>query len=347
MLKLYGGGVAVFAGSRARSLLLILSLALLGFGPMAGAIVRAQDTDRGPAAPATGSPRGAGVRVTGGADDADASGGADSDGQGGASRSENREMFLSWMIRASGPIGLVIALMSFYLIALVVWMALNYRAPVAVPPDLVHEVQGLLDQSKFNEAYQRLMEDPSFLARVLAAGVRKLPAGLTQAQRAMELANEDATMQMEHRTTYLATVGTLGPMIGLVGTVYGMIKSFQVIATAGSSPQASQLAEGISTALFATLEGIALSIPAIYFYALFRNRIARLSLEVGMIAEPLLEQFAPGVRSSQGSPGTGPVVSPTHPAHAHPFAVSAALAAASGNASRPALPSADPSPTLD
>ena len=56
-------------------------------------------------------------------------------------------------------------------------------------------------------------------------------------------------------------------MIGLVGTVYGMILSFRVIATAGSSPQASQLADGISTALFATLEGIALSIPAIYFYA--------------------------------------------------------------------------------
>jgi biopolymer transport protein ExbB len=343
MLKLCSRGVALFAGSR--SLLLILGLVLVGFGPLAVATVRAQDTDRGPTAPGSGSPRG--VRVTGGVDDADATGGAESDGPGGASRSGSAEPFLNWMIRASGPIGLAIALMSFYLIALVVWMALNYRAPVAVPPELVHEVQGLLDQSKFNEAYQHLLEDPSFLASVLAAGVRKLPAGVAPAQRAMELANEDATMQMEHRTTYLATVGTLGPMIGLVGTVYGMIKSFQVIATAGSSPQASQLAEGISTALFATLEGIALSIPAIYFYALFRNRIARLSLEVGMIAEPLLEQFAPGVRSSSGSSGAGPVVAPSHPAHAHPFAVSAALAAASGNASRPALPPAESAPTHD
>ena len=223
---------------------------------------------------------------------------ADADGQGRPSRLDPNGTFLSWMIRASGPIGLVIALMSFYLIALIVWMALNYRAPVAVPGEVVHEVQGFLEQSKYNEAYQRLLEDSSFLARVLAAGVRKLAAGLVPAQRAMELANEDATMEMEHRTTYLATVGTLGPMIGLVGTVYGMILSFRVIAVEGSSPQASQLAEGISTALFATLEGIALSIPAIYFYALFRNRIARLSLEVGMTAEMLLEQFAPGVRMS-------------------------------------------------
>ncbi len=341
MLKLCGRGFAFFTGFRARSLFMFL--VLVGLGPMAGVIAHAQDTDRG----ANASARGGDVRVTGGADDADTSGGAESDGSAGASRFDSREPFLNWMIRASGPIGLVIALMSFYLIALVVWMALNYRAAVAVPPELVHEVQGLLDHSKFNEAYQRLLEDGSFLSRVLAAGVRKLPAGLAQAHRAMELANEDATMQMEHRTTYLATVGTLGPMIGLVGTVYGMILSFRVIATEGSSPQASQLAAGISTALFATLEGIALSIPAIYFYALYRNRIARLSLEVGMIAEPLLEQFAPGVRSTSTSPGAGTASAPSHPAHVHPFAVSAALAAASGNASRPALPTADSSSTLD
>ena len=210
---------------------------------------------------------------------------------------DGSESFLHWMRRASGPIGIVIAAMSFYLIALVVWMAFQYRKAVAVPEALVREVGDLLAQKQFTEAYQRLSADHSFLARVLAAGVRKLPAGLAHAQRAMEMANDDVTMEMEHRTTYLATVGTLGPMIGLVGTVYGMILSFRVIATAGASPQASQLAAGISTALFATLEGIAVSIPAIYFYALYRNRIARLSLEVALAAESLLEQFSPGVRA--------------------------------------------------
>ena len=129
----------------------------------------------------------------------------------------------------------------------------------------------------------------------------------------MELANEDVTMEMEHRTTYLATVGTLGPMIGLVGTVYGMIMAFHVIAIEGSSPQASQLAAGISTALYATLEGIAISIPAIFFYAIYRNRIARLSLEVGMTAEPLLEQFAPGVRPVAPGPGGQPWRGPSAP----------------------------------
>ena len=236
---------------------------------------------------------------------------------------------------------IVIAVMSFYLIALVVWMAIHYRTPAAIPPDLVRDVQNLLEQNKFNEAYHRLAEDSSFLARVLASGVRKLPSGVSQALRAMELANEDVTMEMEHRTTYLATVGTLGPMIGLVGTVYGMIMAFQVIAIEGSSPQASQLAAGISTALYATLEGIAISIPAIFFYAMYRNRIARLSLEVGMTAEPLLEQFAPGVRPAVPGPAANHSPAPAPSAHPHPFALSATLAATGASAARPALPSAD------
>ena len=253
-------------------------------------------------------------------------------------RADGSDSVLGGVLHASAPVvivALVIAAMSFYLIALVVWMALNYRTLVAIPPALVQDIQDLLDQTKYNEAYHRLVGDSSFLAQVLAAGVRKLPAGLSQ-RSAAELANEHTTMEMEHRTTYLATVGTLGPMIGLVGTVYGMIKAFSVIANEGSSLQAADLASGISTALYSTLFGIAISIPAIFFYAMYRNLIARLSLEVGMTAEPLLDQFAPGVRTSgSSSPAT------TSPLHPHPFAVSAALAAAGSGANppRPALPS--------
>lgn len=217
------------------------------------------------------------------------------------------EPLQSWLVR--NLITLVILGLSFYLVALVVWMSFEYRRRVAIPEPLIEEVSDLVSQKRYNEAYGRLAASPSFLARVLAAGVRRLPAGLPAAQRAMEMANDDVTMEMEHRTTYFATVGTLGPMIGLLGTVYGMILSFGVIAEAGQSPQASQLAAGISTALIATLEGIGIAVPAIVCYAIFRNRISRLSLEVAMTAESLLDQFTPGVRSPHplaaavGNPG--------------------------------------------
>jgi biopolymer transport protein ExbB len=239
------------------------------------------------------------------------------------------ESFFALLWQRAGVIEVVISGMSVYLIALVVWMTFQYRKGVAVPDHLVREVTDLLAQRRFGDAYQRLIVDSSFLARVLAAGVRKLPTGQAPALRAMEMANDDTTMEMEHRTTYLATVGTLGPMIGLVGTVYGMILSFRVIAMAGSNPQAGEIARGISLALFATLEGIALSIPAIYFYALFRNRIARLSLEVAMAAESLLEQFSPGVRTP-------------HPLATAATSVAQHPGAGGGGPSRSALPTDRP-----
>ena len=310
-------------------LLLLAGIGLWVAERWTSAPVYAQDRSSPPASATNPTPGGG---SSAGADDE--GGGLDADA--GTPRVDARESFLSWMVRASGWIGLVIALMSFYLIALVVWMSLHYRTAAAVPRELVSDVQELLEQNKYNDAFHRLLGDTSFVGRVLAAGVRKLPSGLAQAQRAMELANEDATMEMEHRTTYLATVGTLGPMIGLVGTVYGMIMAFRVIALTGASAQANQLAAGISTALFATLEGIAISIPAIYFYAMFRNRIARLSLEVGLAAEPLLEQFARGIRTT---PSTA--AAPAPPTHPHPFAVSAALAAAASAGPRSALPPAE------
>ena len=203
-----------------------------------------------------------------------------------------QESFLRWMARSSGPIGVVLLLMSFYMIALVVWMFFEYRRGTAVPERLVGDLNNLLVSKQYTPAFDRLARDESFLGRVLAAGVRKLPNGQPAAYRAMQLVNDDVTMEMEHRTTALATIGTLGPLIGLFGTVYGMIIAFRVMSASGQ-PQADQLAGGISTALFATLLGIGVAIPAITFYAFFRNRIARLSMEVELAAEAMIEQFAP------------------------------------------------------
>ena len=70
-----------------------------------------------------------------------------------------------------------------------------------------------------------------------------------------------------------------------------MINSFQTIATGGATPEASELANGISTALFTTLIGLAIAIPAIAAYNIMRNRVARLMLEVGILSENLMSRF--------------------------------------------------------
>ena len=76
------------------------------------------------------------------------------------------------------------------------------------------------------------------------------------------------------------------------GTVQGMIASFDVIARSSSAPNAADLAEGISTALFTTLVGLCIAIPAIAAYNILRNRVARLVLEVGIVSEGLMSRFS-------------------------------------------------------
>jgi biopolymer transport protein ExbB len=114
---------------------------------------------------------------------------------------------------------------------------------------------------------------------------------------------EEVVVGMESRISYLATIGTLGPMIGLVGTVWGMIQSFSEIASAGGTqPRADQVAAGISTALFITLEGVSLSVPAIFFYAFFRNKIALIAMEATIVADRTISAFWQAAKQQTGQP---------------------------------------------
>ena len=101
---------------------------------------------------------------------------------------------------------------------------------------------------------------------------------------------------------YLTMFGTLGPMIGLVGTIWGMIMSFQEIATAaGAQPRPEKVAEGISTALFITLEGVSLSVPAIFFFAYFRNRIAQMTMEASRVADRTITSLIAAAKAVKAS----------------------------------------------
>ena len=121
----------------------------------------------------------------------------------------------------------------------------------------------------------------------------------------MQEVGEEENMKMEHRLSYMALIGTISPMVGLFGTVHGMISSFQVIAVAGQSPEPDKLAEGISTALFTTLVGLFIAIPAIAAYSILKNRVQRLVLEVGIYSEGLMSRFENvGTTGSSSSPSS-------------------------------------------
>ena len=107
-------------------------------------------------------------------------------------------------------------------------------------------------------SYEFVQGDDCFFSRVLTTGITELPNGLAHARESMERVGEAETVDMEKKISMLAVLGTLGPMIGLLGTLKGMIASFSVIAMSDVQLKASQVAGGISEALLLTFEGVAL-----------------------------------------------------------------------------------------
>jgi biopolymer transport protein ExbB len=107
----------------------------------------------------------------------------------------------------------------------------------------------------------------------------------------MQEVGEEENMQLEHRLSYLALIGTISPMFGLLGTVDGMVQAFAVIAHSTVTPKPAELAQGIMTALVTTLVGLWLAIPAICAFNILRNRVNRLVLEVGIVSENLMRRF--------------------------------------------------------
>jgi len=199
---------------------------------------------------------------------------------------------LGWMYESLGLFySLVFLGLSFTLVALFVMNILTARRENVVPVALVEGFEQHLNEKRYQEAYEMAKNDESFLGQVLSAGLAKLSSGYEKAIEAMQEVGEDENMKLEHRLSYLALIGTVSPMVGLLGTVQGMIASFSVIATSSTTPKASELATGISQALFTTLIGLFIAIPAIAAYNILRNRVARLVLEVGILSEGLMSRF--------------------------------------------------------
>ena len=265
---------------------LVISCVLLGFaaGDLPGIAPRpafAQDDDAGDAAAAP-------------ADEAPAAAPA-------KSTTTDRNL-LFWMIEASGIFGLILLLLSFVMVALIVMNALQVRRDVLIPPHFIETFEEQIAKKDYQAAYDTARNDESFVARVLTAGLGKIGRGQKEALESMQEVGEQEAMEIEHKLSFLALIGSIAPMFGLMGTVYGMIASFRVIANSETSPKPADLAEGISTALFTTLEGLIVAIPALVFYLVLRNRMARLTSEVGMVSEGLINQLTP-TRKSGGSTG--------------------------------------------
>ncbi|WP_324158568.1 MotA/TolQ/ExbB proton channel family protein [Ideonella sp.] len=176
---------------------------------------------------------------------------------------------------AAGGAGIwVIGALSVLAIAVALERLHRFRPAAVVPPTLVDEVVPLWQGSRFDELEQALVQHDSVLARTLrflVAHRARWPAEVL-AVRAGEVASR-ALRGQQQRAYPLAVVATIAPIVGLLGTVVGMIEAFHVIAFTGGVGDASLLAGGISKALINTAAGLAVALPSLAMHHFFRHRL--------------------------------------------------------------------------
>jgi biopolymer transport protein ExbB len=227
-------------------------------------------------------------------------------GDAAAAADAGEENFLVWVAKTSGIIGAVLLVLSIYFVAVVSRMFMELRPEVLTPLDVLEDCEKFLQARDFTGLYKRLKADNSFFSTVVSAGIAELPNGIPEARDAMERVGDVNTINLERKISMLAVLGTLGPMIGLLGTLKGMIGAFGEIARSGTELKASQVAGNISEALLLTFEGVALSTPAIYFFALFRNRIASFSATVMLDSDAFMRRLYAAMKAKPGGPPSAP-----------------------------------------
>ena len=168
---------------------------------------------------------------------------------------------------------IVLILLSIVSVYLVVDQAMALRKKDLVPAELVESVRQLLAQGKLKDADQACRERPCPLSFVLVSGISEIEYGWPAVEKALEDSTAEQAARLYRKLEYLSVIGNIAPMIGLLGTVTGMILAFREVALSQGTAGAGDLASGIYSALVTTVCGLVIAIPSLAAFAIFRNKI--------------------------------------------------------------------------
>lgn len=211
---------------------------------------------------------------------------------------EEKNVFQIYILEG-GPIAFLIILLSIAMVALVIEHIVTIQRDKLVPPEIIVELEQLVDEEQYEEAMNLCEASRNYITNVVSAALARSGEGFDQMYMSMENAVEEENLKLMQKISYLNLIGNIAPLMGLFGTVVGMIKAFTMIATAGGTPDPSMLAGGIYTALVTTVWGLIVAIPALSAFFIFKNKVQRMTFELASVASELVERFKP-IAEGQG-----------------------------------------------
>jgi biopolymer transport protein ExbB len=196
-------------------------------------------------------------------------------------------------LRDGGLVGVLIVLLSMVSVGFMVEHALTIRKSVLMPDYVLAELDALIGEGRVDDAIEACAapQNQSLAAYVVQAGLERYKSsefGFAEYKAAVEEAGEDQTGRLYRKTEVLSLIGSIAPMLGLTGTVLGMITAFNTIAASGGMAKPDELAAGIGQALVTTLMGLVVAIPTMVAFSYFRNRIDSIVAEAGKRVEQIM-----------------------------------------------------------
>jgi len=204
-----------------------------------------------------------------------------------------KERTLMDTIYDGGYIGVIIILLSLVAVGFIIEHAITIRKQRLMPEEDLATLGDLIGRGDLNAARQ-FCEDPrnySLASDVILAGIERYQSsefGFADYKSAVEEAGEDFTARLYRKTDVLSVIGAIAPMLGLFGTVEGMMESFNTIASRGGMARPDELASSIGKALVTTWLGLIVAIPSMIAFSYFRNRIDEIVSECGKRVERIL-----------------------------------------------------------
>ncbi|MCC6742000.1 MAG: MotA/TolQ/ExbB proton channel family protein [Planctomycetia bacterium] len=197
----------------------------------------------------------------------------------------------SWfdLFKTTGIVGIMLVLVSVVGTALSIQYAVNLRQEKLGPPHLISELETLLAEKNFEQALGVCDADRSYLARIVAGAVVRGEAGYEEMKKGMEESIAEEAFRLNAKISYLALIGNIAPLLGLLGTVTGMVTSFQKIEQM-KSPTPADLATGVYESLVNTTMGLFAAIVFLTIAFFFKNKISGTTLSLNTIAGELLSR---------------------------------------------------------
>ena len=181
-----------------------------------------------------------------------------------------------------------ILLCSVLALAIILERSWALRETLLMPDGLLQQVQTWLQGGALDAVHLDILRDSSELGRVLAAGLGEHPSTLEERKIAIEDAGRRSVVHLERFLAALGTIAMITPLLGLLGTVWGLIVVFDQI-TVGGAGQPSDLAGGIAQALVTTAAGLIIAIPAVIFHRYFHRRVLVLVSRMEVQAHRLMD----------------------------------------------------------